>query len=379
MGRCNSSTLRDAVHRLFIPPQWMEGQGIPALVYPGFLITGRQAQACGFCLNLHGRNEATSVEMRSSHRLGRPISALGHGMWGLAGWKDTDDAEAQRALDAAVLGGVTFFDTAFAYGDGRSEQILGDLMGRHPVKLFAASKIPPKNRIWPAPAAAPLDACFPRDHIREYTLKTLENLGQPYLDLMQFHVWQDSWATSEVWQGAVLDLKREGLIKGIGISLNRGEPWNGLAAINTGLIDAVQVVYNIFDQAPEDELFPRCRDLGVAVIARVPFDEGSLAGQLRRDRVFPAGDFRRTYFSAENTEATMDRIERLEKILPKDMTLAEMALRFVLANPDVTTVIPGMRRVSSVRTNVAAAAAGPLDPSLMAELRGHRWDRKIRR
>ncbi len=275
-----------------------------------------------------------------------------------------------------MAAGVTFFDTAIAYGDGKSERILGDLVRRHRARLFTASKIPPKNRVWPAPVTATLDECFPPDHIREYTLKTLENLGLPQIDLMQFHVWQDSWTAREAWPRAVLDLKREGLIKGVGISLNRWEPWNGMAAVRTGLIDAVQVVYNIFDQSPEDELFPLCRQMGVAVIARVPFDEGSLAGQLRRDRVFPAGDFRRTYFSPENTAATMDRIERLANILPPGMTMAELALRFVLSNADVTTVIPGMRRLDSVRANVAAASARPLDPGLIKELRSHRWDRK---
>jgi aryl-alcohol dehydrogenase-like predicted oxidoreductase len=316
------------------------------------------------------------MQTRIAKRLGMPVSLLGHGMWGLAGWKDTDDAEVDSALDVSVASGVTFFDTAFAYGEGRSERILGDLTRRHKAaRLFTASKIPPKNRTWPAPRKARLEECFPADHIRAFTEKTLANLRLERLDLMQFHVWQDAWAGDEEWQRAVSDLKRDGLIGSIGISLNRWEPWNGLAAVRTGLIDAVQVVYNIFDQAPEDELFPVCREMGVAVIARVPFDEGSLAGQLRRDRVFPEGDFRRTYFSPENTAATMDRVERLESVLPAGMSLAELALRFVISNPDVTTVIPGMRRLASVRGNVAAEKAGALDPALVATLRGHRWDR----
>jgi aryl-alcohol dehydrogenase-like predicted oxidoreductase len=317
------------------------------------------------------------MELRNAKRLETPVSVLGYGMWGLAGWKDTDDAEVERSLEAAVASGVTFFDTAFAYGDGRSEGILGRLVKRHKeTRLFTASKLPPKNRAWPAPATASLDDCFPPAHIREYTLRSLENLGLPHIDLMQFHVWQDSWAADPGWQKTVSDLKSQGLIRRVGISLNRWEPWNGLAAIRTGLIDAVQVVYNIFDQAPEDELFPLCREKGVAVIARVPFDEGSLAGQLSRDRVFPEGDFRRTYFGAENTAATMDRIERLQTIVPEGMTLPEMALRFVISNPDVTTVIPGMRRQTSVRGNVAAEKAGALDQALIATLRAHRWDRK---
>ena len=315
------------------------------------------------------------MELRTAPRLGMPVSVLGYGMWGLAGWKDTDDAEVERALDEAAACGVTCFDTAFAYGDGRSERVLGNLVRRRAERLFTASKIPPKNRMWPAPAHATLDECFPADHIRAYTERTLANLGLPRVDLMQFHVWQDAWAGDERWQNAVTGLKRDGLVGAIGISLNRWEPWNGLAAIRTGLVDAVQVVYNIFDQAPEDELFPLCREKGVAIIARVPFDEGSLAGQLTRDRVFPEGDFRRSYFNPENTAATMDRIEKLERILPAGMSLAEMALRFVISNPDVTTVIPGMRRVTSVRGNVDAERAGALDPTLMRILRAHRWDR----
>ncbi len=317
------------------------------------------------------------MQTRTASHLGVPISRLGYGMWGLAGWKDTNDAEVERSLDLAVGSGVTFFDTAFAYGDGRSENVLGRLVRRHPAhSFFTASKLPPKNRTWPAPATASLDECFPADHIREYTEKTIANLGLPHVDLMQFHVWQDAWASDETWRRAVEDLKREGLIKAIGLSLNRWEPWNGLAAIRTGLIDAVQVVYNIFDQSPEDELFPLCREMGVAVIARVPFDEGSLAGQLSRDKVFPEGDFRRAYFSPENTAATMDRIDRLREAVPEGMTMPEMALRFILANPDVTTVIPGMRRTQSVEGNLAAEARGALPEALVQELRAHRWDRK---
>jgi aryl-alcohol dehydrogenase-like predicted oxidoreductase len=315
------------------------------------------------------------MELRTASRLGVPISVLGYGMWGLAGWKDTDDAEVERALDESVRAGVTFFDTAFAYGEGRSERVLGNLTRRHKQRLFTASKIPPKNRTWPAPAQASLPDCFPASHIREYTERTLANLGLERLDLMQFHVWQDSWAADSEWQDAVEALKRDGLIGKIGISVNRWEPWNGIAAIKTGLIDAVQVVYNVFDQAPEDKLFPLCREMGVAIIARVPFDEGSLSGQLTRDRVFPEGDFRRSYFSPENTAATMDRIEALEKIVPSGMSLPEMALRFVISNRDVTTVIPGMRRLASLRGNLVAESAGALSPELIKALRAHRWDR----
>ena len=317
------------------------------------------------------------MEVRSAVRLDRPVSAVGYGMWGLAGWKDTDDAEVQRALDLAVEAGMTFFDTAFAYGDGRSERILGDLVRRHPGKrLYLTSKIPPKNRTWPAPAKASLDDCFPPDYIREYVERTLDNLALPSLDLMQFHVWQDSWTKDDRWRHTMDELKRKGLIRATGISLNRWEPWNGMAAVRSGGVDAVQVVYNVFDQNPEDELFPLCREMGVAIIARVPFDEGSLAGQLKVNTEFPEGDFRRGYFNPENKAATLGRLEALHKDVPAGMSLPELALRFILTSSDVTTVIPGMRRTASVAANVAAWKAGPLDPALMATLRAHRWDRK---
>jgi aryl-alcohol dehydrogenase-like predicted oxidoreductase len=297
-------------------------------------------------------------------------------MWGLAGWTGSDDDETRQALDEAVRLGCNFFDTAWAYGDGKSEQMLGELVRAHRGRrLYTATKVPPKNRTWPSRADFLLDEVFPPDYIRQYAESSLENLGLESVDLLQFHVWEDAWARDDRWQRVMSDLKREGLIGGIGISVNRWEPENGIETLRTGLVDAVQVIYNIFDQAPEDELFPRCRELGVAVIARVPFDEGSLTGTLTRDTQFPRGDFRRTYFGPENLDPTMDRVDALLPVVSEGMTLAELAMRFILANPDVSTVIPGMRRPTHVRANLATSDAPPLERELVGELRKHRWDR----
>jgi aryl-alcohol dehydrogenase-like predicted oxidoreductase len=297
-------------------------------------------------------------------------------MWGLAGWTGSDDDETRQALDEAVRLGCNFFDTAWAYGDGKSEQMLGELVRAHRgQRLYTATKVPPKNRTWPSRADFLLDEVFPPDYIRQYAESSLENLGLESVDLLQFHVWEDAWARDDRWQRVMSDLKGEGLIGGIGISVNRWEPENGIETLRTGLVDAVQVIYNIFDQAPEDELFPRCRELGVAVIARVPFDEGSLTGTLTRDTQFPRGDFRRTYFGPENLDPTMDRVDALLPVVSEGMTLAELAMRFILANPDVSTVIPGMRRPTHVRANLATSDAPPLERELVGELRKHRWDR----
>ena len=294
----------------------------------------------------------------------------------MANWSGSDDAESLGSLQLAVDAGVNFFDTAYAYGDGRSERLLAQLLRANPGKrLYTATKVPPKNRRWPSRRGDALDDVFPPDYVREYVDRSLENLGTDSIDLFQFHVWEDEWAGDERWQRVVSDLKQEGLIRAVGISVNRWEPWNGIETLRTGLMDAVQVIYNIFDQAPEDELLPACRELDVGVIARVPFDEGSLTGALTRDSTWPKGDFRRLYFTRENLDPTIERVEALKPLVTDTMTLADMALRFILSNPDVDVVIPGMRKPANVRRNLAAAEAGPLSPELIRSLRRHRWDR----
>jgi aryl-alcohol dehydrogenase-like predicted oxidoreductase len=281
-----------------------------------------------------------------------------------------------QSLHRAVELGCNFFDTAWGYGAGHSEGLLGDLVRAYPgKKLYTASKIPPKNFKWPSRRGYTLDECFPPDHIREYTEKSLDNLGLDSVDLMQFHVWEDAWAEDERWQRAVGDLKREGLINAIGISVNRWEPDNCLNTLRTGLIDAAQVIHNIFDQAPEDNLFPLCRELNVGVIARVPFDEGTLAGTLTKDSRWPEGDWRNTYFVPENLNASVDRAAALRPLIPPGMTMPDMALRFILASPDVSTIIPGMRKLRHVEANSAASDGKALPADLIAKLRAHRWDR----
>jgi aryl-alcohol dehydrogenase-like predicted oxidoreductase len=297
-------------------------------------------------------------------------------MWGMGGWSGSDDAESRASLHRAVELGCTFFDTAYAYGLGHSERLLGEVVRAYPDRdLVVATKVPPKNLKWPGRPEYPVAETFPPDHVREFTGNSLANLGLPRIDLLQFHVWDDAWAADDGWRRAVEDLKRAGTIRAFGISVNRWQPENVLKAIDTGLVDTVQVVYNVFDQAPEDRLFPACRAHGVGVIARVPFDEGSLTGTLTRDTRFPDSDWRSTYFSAANLDATVPRVERLRALVPDGSTLPDLALRFILASPDVSTVIPGMRKTGHVDANLAASDRGPVGAELLAALRIHRWDR----
>jgi aryl-alcohol dehydrogenase-like predicted oxidoreductase len=305
------------------------------------------------------------------------VSEIGYGMWGMGGWTGSDDQESLESLQRAVDLGCNFFDTAWAYGEGKSEHLLGQLIRANPhKKLYTATKIPPKNATWPSRREFTLDDTFPPDYIAERVDESLVHAGLSSFDLIQFHVWEDGWLADDRWAKKIDELRSQGLLKAVGISINRWEPWNGVEAVRSGLIDSVQVIYNIFDQNPEDELFPACREHDVAVIARVPFDEGSLTGTLTKESRWPEGDWRNVYFVPENLIPSVDRAEALKALLPAGITLPEMALRFILSNRDVSTIIPGMRKPAHVDANIATSDTGELPAELLAKLRPHRWERK---
>ena len=317
------------------------------------------------------------MQYRRFGRTGWKVSEIGYGMWGMAGWTGSEDAESLASLQRAVDSGCNFFDTAWAYGDGHSEQLLGKVLRANPGKrLYSATKVPPKNRQWPSRREYSLDDCYPPEYIEEYVEKSLQDLGVATLDLIQLHTWEDKWLDDKRLLPVIEKLRKSGKVRAYGLSLNRWEPWNGVRAVRNGVADAVQVIYNIFDQNPEDELFPACREKDVAVIARVPFDEGSLTGSLTLDSKWPKGDWRNTYFVAENLKSTVEHVETLKTIRRGGISMAEMALRFILNNKDVSTIIPGMRKIANVEANTGASDRGPLPAPLHAELRKHRWDRK---
>jgi len=302
----------------------------------------------------------------------------------MGGWSGSSDQQSLESLQAAADQGCTFFDTAYAYGEGHSEKLLGQTVrANRDKRLYTATKIPPMNKQWPARKESTLKDSYPPDHVEEYVHRSLANCGLERLDLIQFHTWNDDWLRDDRWLYKLDDLRSQRLINAIGLSLNRWEPWNGVRAVRTGQIDAVQVIYNIFDQNPEDELFPACAEMNVAVIARVPFDEGTLTGTLTKESKWPEGDWRSTYFVPENLFPSVERGDALKGLLRKwnqeyssRITMPEMALRFILTNPTVGTIIPGMRKLSHVETNIAASDAGPLPAELHKQLKQHRWERK---
>lgn len=317
------------------------------------------------------------MNYRKLGRTGFEVSDIAHGLWGMSGWSGSADAESLQALQQATDLGCNFFDTAWAYGDGNSDGLLGKIIAQNKGKrLYAASKIPPMNLKWPALPQYKYSDVFPAEHVLKYTDMIRKKLGTDSIDVLQFHVWDDGWTDVPEFRSTVEKLKKEKWIRYFGLSLNRWEPENGIKACRTGLVDAVQVIYNLFDQAPEDELFPACKELNIGVIARVPLDEGSLGGKMTRDTKFPASDWRSRYFCEENLIPTLDRVDKLKKIVPSNMTLPELALRFILSNPVVSTTIAGMRKPEHVKQNIAASDAGGLDAGLLQELKKHRWDRR---
>lgn len=307
------------------------------------------------------------------------VSALGYGTWGIGGtsWIGADDDTSVGTLMAARDAGINFFDTALVYGKGHSERLLASVFGKSK-DILIATKVPPKNRQWPALRGIPLQEVYPRDHVFACLNKSLQNLQRDNIDLFQYHVWSDEWVDDPVWAETLRELKCSGMVRYVGISINDHQPKNALAALNTGLIDTVQVIYNIFDQSPEDELFEYCTKHDIGVIARVPFDEGSLAGNVCVDSAFPVGDFRNQYFSEPRRKRLSVRLQRLLKDMAITWDqLPDLAFRFCLSHPAVNTVIAGMRTRAHMESNLASADRGPLDLETVRKLRQHAWRRNF--
>ncbi|HEY7181514.1 MAG TPA: aldo/keto reductase [Blastocatellia bacterium] len=317
------------------------------------------------------------MKYRTLGRTGIEVSEIGYGAWGIGGvqWTGGDDDEARRALNLAIDQGVNFIDTALAYGGGHSERLVGEVARSRKERIYIASKVPPRNLEWPA-RDVPLREVFTYDYIIECTERSLRNLGVETIDLQQLHVWNDSWKDESEWIDALQKLRGQGKIRYFGLSLNDYQPWNAIETLRQGHIDAVQVIYNIFEQAPEDELYPACQELNVGVIARVPFDESGLTGAVRPDSVWPETDFRSWFFQGDRKQKVYDRVERLKLLLGDEAkSLAELALRFTLSHDAVSTVIPGMRSTKNVTANISYSDGRKLSPETLEKLKAFAWDR----
>jgi len=306
------------------------------------------------------------------------VSEIGYGAWGIGGkmWLGGADDESLAALRRAFELGLNFIDTALAYGDGHSEELVGRAVREAGRRIYVATKVPPRNRLWPARPGIPISQVFPRDYVVQSTEQSLRNLGLEAIDLQQLHVWNPEWTAGDEWRRAFEDLKQSGKVLAVGVSINDHRPDTALELVRTGLVDSVQVIYNIFDQSPERELFPLCAERNIGVLARVPLDEGALAGTMTASTTFPPGDFRTWYFRGDHQRQAIERVEALRRDLG-GADLPSVALRFCLSHPAVSSVIPGMRSRRHAESNCAASDQGPLPEETLALLRRHAWDKNF--
>lgn len=319
------------------------------------------------------------MRYRKLGRTGFEISDIGYGAWGVGAgmqWKGGSDEESERSLRRALDLGLNFIDTALAYNEGHSESIIGRVVKSAPQRVFVATKVPPKNRVWPAQPGSRIEDVFPYDYIVGCTETSLRNLDMDTIDLQQLHVWNPEWVGRDEWKRAFEDLKRSGKVRAVGISINDHQPDSALDIVRTGLIDSVQVIYNIFDQSPEANLFPLVQEMNVGVLARVPFDEGALTGSITEESVFDPDEFRAFYFRGDRKREVAERVSGLiEDLGIAREQLADVALRFCISHPAVSTVIPGMRRVRNVEANCGASDRGPLEEAVKEKLKRHAWNK----
>jgi aryl-alcohol dehydrogenase-like predicted oxidoreductase len=321
------------------------------------------------------------MHYRTLGRTGLLVSEIAYGAWGISGsgWIGAQDQESLQALQRAIDLGVNFIDTALAYGEGHSERLIGQVLRRNTnTQITVATKIPPKNGQWPAPAGVPVEEAFPGSYIEACTEQSLHNLGIQTLDLQQFHVWNDEWVGQGDWLQTIQRLKEQGKIRFFGVSINDLEPENALRLIETGLVDTVQVIYNIFEQSPEDTLFPVCQQHHIGVIVRVALDEGGLTGTITPQSRFDPQDFRSSYFRGNRKQEVYEHVQSIVSDLGTTVDeLPEIALRYVLSHPVVSTVIPGMRTLRNVERNSAVGDGKGLPLEQVQKLKKHRWVRNF--
>ena len=310
------------------------------------------------------------------------ISDIGFGAWAIGGgWGPQADDESVNALNAAIDLGVTFIDTAAGYGDGRSEKIIAKVLDERKLrdKIFVATKTPPQsNGPWPPSPYCRWQDRFSEKYLRENVEERLTNLKSDHLDLLQLHTWTRAWNDDPQPLLILKKLQKEGKTRFIGVSTPEQDQNCVIQLMRDGMIDAVQVIYNIFDQEPAAQLLPAAKKANVGIIVRVAFDEGSLTGKFNSQTKFAEGDFRNNYFAGDRLERSIRRVDDVRKDLDgSGYTLPQAALRFALDHPAVSTVIPGIRNVSQAQLNCAVSDMKPLPEKLVEKLRKHNWRRAI--
>ncbi|MDP5276795.1 aldo/keto reductase [Chengkuizengella axinellae] len=318
------------------------------------------------------------MKYRKLGKTGLNVSEVGYGAWGISNfmWVGANDDDSLKALHKSIDLGLNFIDTALGYGAGHSERLIGQVVRERSETVYVASKIPPKNLMWPSSGTA--EEAFPSEHIIECTEQSLKNLGLEALDVQQFHVWSDEWIDQGDWLEGVRKLKEQGKIKSFGVSINDHQPENAIKLIESGLVDSVQVIFNVFEQKPLERLFPACEKNNVGVIVRVPLDEGGLTGRIKPESTFAEDDFRNNYFQGDRKRQVYEKVQDMAADLNVTVEdIPQIALRFILSQPAVSTTIPGMRSIRNVEKNCSLSELGPLSNEQLNILKKYRWDKNF--
>lgn len=321
------------------------------------------------------------MEYRTLGKTGLKVSVVGFGAWAAGGdmWGSQNDEETVKALKKSFDLGLNFIDTAAVYGMGHSEEVIAEFLKETKVDAIIATKVPPVNYRWPAKKGTAIKEAFPKGHIVSETEKSLKRLKRDHVDIQQIHVWTEDWIETDEWLSALTKLKEQGKIRFFGVSINAFEAASGVSLVEREVVDTIQVVYNIFEQAPEDRLFPEAIKHDMGIIARVPLDESSLTGKLSEETEFAPEDFRARYFKGEKLKETIARVEKLKKTAQKwKLSLVELALRFSFTHKAVSVSIPGIRNEKQAEENVGTGSIGPLPREIVEELKEHRWERDWR-
>lgn len=316
------------------------------------------------------------MKYRTMGRTGYKVSEISFGAWQIGGgsWGTQSDEDSIKALNSAIEKGVNFIDTAQGYGNGKSEKIIGKFIRDIDKRIYIATKTPPLSGTWPPSPYSKAEECYPESYIRSNIDERLKNLGIDKLDILLLHTWTRAWNSNPTPLKILEKIKNEGKIDYIGISTPEHDQNSVIDLMRNGLIDVVEVIYNIFEQEPVAEFFPTAEKYGVGLIGRVPFDEGSLTGKYNINTIFEEGDFRRKYFAGDRLKKTLERVEKVkEDIKSTGLTLPQVALLFVLNQPSISTVIPGMRNVNQVQLNTAVSDIPPLSEDIVIKLRKHNW------
>ena len=305
------------------------------------------------------------------------VSAIGFGAWAIGGsWGPQDEQDSLAALHRAIDLGVNFIDTAAGYGDGKSERLIAQVLKERSERVYVATKTPPLPGNWPPSPYDIAEERYPERYLRENVEERLRNLQTDRIDLLQLHTWTRAWNKNPRPFEVLRKLQAEGKIGLIGVSTPEQDQNSVIDLMRQGYVDAVQVIYNIFEQEPAAELLPVAAETGTGILVRVVFDEGVLAGKYTAQTTFAEGDFRNNYFAGDRLGRAAARVDKIKAdVAPYGLTMPQVALQFALAHPAVSTVIPGIRNVYQAEANTAAADAAPLPADLLEKLHGHAWMR----